>query len=459
MAVRLRYDRGSLHVTGADASDVSRLAPDGRTGGFRARACDHRAVVEELRDRGIDFDDGTLDLMPAPPLRANVELRAYQQDALDAWQRAGMRGVVVLPTGAGKTVVALKAIEAAQQPTLVLVPTLDLVEQWRARLRDTFDVDVGAQGGGERSLEALTVATYDSAYLHAARWGDRFGLVVFDEAHHLPSEGHRHAAEMLAAPFRLGLTATYERPDGLHERLPDLVGAPVFELSPEDLAGEHLASYTVERIETDLTPEERARYDERSAVYRALLAERREFRGFQGHKRLIMRSAIDPRAREALLAREAARDVMLNSQTKLDVLARLLERHRGARILVFTEHNRLVETIRRRFLVPGLTHHTPPAERAEALAAFRSGRWPVLATSKVLDEGVDVPSASVGIILSGSGSRREFVQRLGRILRPEPGKHARLYEVVSRGTAEERISERRRADDRDDEEAERAVPP
>lgn len=443
-APKLSYDRGTLVWAGTHPP-TGHFVQDPRTGECRAPARLYAEAQRALAEAGVAYDDRVMDELPVDELAADdTRLRDYQDEALDAWLVAEMRGVVAMPTGAGKTVVAIKAIEAAQAATLVVVPTLDLADQWRARLREAFGVRVGLQGGGERSLEALTVATYDSAYLHAAQWGSRFRLVVFDEVHHLPSEGYRHIAEMLAAPWRLGLSATYERPDGLHALLPDLVGPLVHEVEGARLAGTHLAPYTVERIHTDLTADERALYEAKHEVYVDFISTRKGFRGVQGHRRLIMRSGVDPDARRALLAREAARDVMMNGAAKLDELAQLLERHAGERVLVFTEHNRLVRNISLRFLVPAITHKTHPDERAQTLARFRAGDYSVVVTSKVLDEGVDVPAASVAIILSGSGSRREFVQRLGRILRPQPGKQARLYEVVSRGTTEETTSARRR---------------
>src|SRR5690606_9156089 len=123
-------------------------------------------------------------------------------------------GVVVLPTGAGKSQVAMMAIDQRRRSSLVVVPTLDLVRQWYDLLRTTFAIEVGVIGGGEYKLEALTVTTYDSAYLHMENIGNRFGLVVFDECHHLPSESYAFAARQCIAPFRLGLTATPDRADG-----------------------------------------------------------------------------------------------------------------------------------------------------------------------------------------------------------------------------------------------------
>jgi superfamily II DNA or RNA helicase len=135
--------------------------------------------------------------------------------------------------------------------------------------------------------------------------------------------------------------------------------------------------------------------------------------------------------------------VALNSEAKLDLLAKQLEAHEGERTLIFTLHNDLVYTISRRFLIPAVTYQTPKQERREILENFRNGSYTVVVTSQVLDEGVDVPEASVGFILSGTGSAREYVQRLGRLLRKVEGKQARLVEIVSKETVEARMSRKR----------------
>ena len=132
-------------------------------------------------------------------------------------------------------------------------------------------------------------------------------------------------------------------------------------------------------------------------------------------------------------------------EAKLELLKDILRNHSGEKILIFTADNDSAYEIGRRFILPVITHHTKSAERKEFLDRFRDGSYPVLVTSKVLNEGVDVPSAAVGVVFSGSGSVREHVQRLGRILRPSPGKpQAMLYELVSAGTSEEYTSGKRR---------------
>jgi superfamily II DNA or RNA helicase len=142
------------------------------------------------------------------------EPRPFQTEALVEFRRAQGRGVVVLPTGAGKSHLAVLAIHDRRRSTLVVVPTLDLVRQWYDLLRTSFGCEVGIVGGGSHELREITVTTYDSAYLHMQHFGARFGFVVFDECHHLPSETYQLAAELCLAPFRLGLSATPERPDG-----------------------------------------------------------------------------------------------------------------------------------------------------------------------------------------------------------------------------------------------------
>jgi superfamily II DNA or RNA helicase len=447
VTTRLRFEDGTVRIEGS-IPDLSFVEEDPRTGTGRVPAYRYAALRQVLSARGVDCDDRVLgdgDL-PTLDLSTTYDLREYQRDALDAWRDAGDRGVVELPTGSGKTVIAIGAMVALGTPTLVVVPTIDLLEQWRRELEAEFDVPVGQFGGGEQTEEAITVATYDSAYLRADEVGGDFGLVVFDEVHHLGGEGYRDIGRMLAAPARLGLTATFERPDGAHEVVSDLVGGKAYELDVDDLAGEHLAPYDIRRVSVELTPEEREAYEEAQGTFVDYLrTSNLRLDSGSDYQKLVMRSGTDPRAREALLAKQRARDVMMNSDAKVAALADLLDRHRGDRVIVFTAHTDLVYRLSRRFLVPAITNETGAKERREILERFREGTYSRVVTANVLDEGVDVPDANVAVILSGSGSEREFTQRLGRILRPkEDGGRATLYELVSEETAEENVAARRR---------------
>ncbi len=443
MEAVLRYDRGTVVVLG----DVHvPLRYDSRSGCYRDLAYKYRDVIDYLEKSGVEYEDEVLDPLPTPYFDVEIELREYQQDALERWM-VEKRGCIILPTGSGKTHVAMAAISSLSLPTLIVVPTLELVDQWVEKLSVFGKEWIGEFTGRKKELKPITVATYDSAYLNAEKLGNRFLLLVFDEVHHLPSESYRQIAEMSAAPYRLGLTATYERDDGKHSILPELVGGKVYELKPDDLAGEHLAEYTIRRIYVPLTDEERRAYEKRAEVFRRYIRSRGiKLRNVEDFHKVVMATGYDRMAYEALKAWDEARKIAFNSKNKIRKLAEILRQHRGDRIIIFTRYNDLVYTISRLFLIPAITYRTSKDERRMILDGFRRGRFRAIVSSQVLDEGIDVPDANVGIIVSGSGSGREYVQRLGRILRKSSGKEkAILYELISRDTGEVGASKRRRA--------------
>ena len=441
--VRLWFDRGTLLLDGDVSTPYGKWDP--RVGSFRIKAMHYRDVLAYLKESRIALEDDVVELPPVEALKSAVVLRSYQNEALRRWRHAGMRGILVLPTAAGKTYIALKAISLLRTQTLIVVPTLDLIDQWEKRVGDFLKVEAGVVGGGENVVRMITVSTYDSAYLQAEAMGNRFMFLVFDEVHHLASPSYMQIAEMYIAPYRMGLTATYERSDERHAFLPRLIGDPVYTVGVEELSGEHLSPYTHERVYVELTREEQRGYDSEMAVFKDYLKEKGfVLRSVEDFHRFIMTTGRDRRAREALLARNRAFKIALNSDSKLNLLAEELEAHRNEKILVFTLHNDLVYTISRRFLIPAITYQTPKEERREILENFRSGEYKVIVTSQVLDEGVDVPDASMGFILSGTGSTREYIQRLGRLLRKVEGKKAKLVEIVSRETMEVGMSRRRR---------------
>ena len=253
--MKLTFDRGTILVRGDIR--VPNSTWDERSKSFRAMALYYKDIIDFLKTSGFDFRDDVLDLVPCPELQSSVVLRDYQKQAMDAWIANDKRGIIVLPTGSGKTIIGIKAISLLNTSTLVVAPTLDLVDQWRSSLKKEFKVEVGVLGGGEWDIEALTVSTYDSAYIHADKLGNRFGLIIFDEVHHLPAAGYRNIAEMFASPFRMGLTATFEREDGLHTELNRLVGGMVFEKRVKELTGTHLSPFRLEKIAVELTEEEK----------------------------------------------------------------------------------------------------------------------------------------------------------------------------------------------------------
>ncbi len=420
---------------------------------FDARLHGHRAMPLHLPEieaaLGADARF-TFPLRPELPFPTRVVQlpRPYQAEALAAWRAAGGRGVVVLPTGAGKTFLAVLATHALRLWTLVLVPTLDLLAQWRTALQTGLDAPpdgVGVFGGGTQEIRPLTVITYESAARHP-RLLTRFGLLIADEVHHLPAPAYRRIAEGAIAPHRLGLSATPERGDSGHEHLPALIGPEVYRRGPEELARTgHISAYEERRVEVSLVRDERAQYDAHTKTYRGYLAARGlRVRSAEEFERLVLRrSGGDPLAYDALRAHQKARRIAFGARSKLSVVEELLERHRDERVLIFSEYNAAVEELGRRLCIPVIVHNTPIAERRAILERFRAGAYSKLATGRVLNEGVDVPDASVAIVLSGSGTRREHIQRLGRILRPKAG-GAILYELITRQTAEPGVAKRRR---------------
>ena len=440
---RLWFDKGTLLLKGEVGTPYGKWDP--RSGCYRLKASHYRDALEYFKESRIHCEDDVPNLPPLEQIKSNVELRTYQNKALDNWQHAGNRGVLVLPTAAGKTFIALKAIDLLKTQTLIIVPTLDLIDQWRKRVRECLGVEAGVVGGGENTVRMVTVSTYDSAYSQAAQLGNRFMFLVFDEVHHLASPGYMQIGEMYIAPYRMGLTATYERSDQRHALLPLIVGDPVYSIDIEELAGKHLSPYTYEKVSVELTPEEQQTYEAEMGVFKNYLHQRHiVLKSAADFQRFIMTTGRDPQAREALLARNRALRVAVNSEAKLNQLAERLETYGDEKILIFTLYNDLVYTISRRFLIPAVTYQTPREERREILANFGSGKYKVIVTSQVLDEGMDVPDASVGLILGGTGSTREYVQRLGRLLRKKEGKTAKLVEIISMETVEVGISRRRR---------------
>jgi len=440
---RLWFDKGTLLLKGEVGTPYGKWDP--RSGCYRLKASHYKDALEYFKESRIRYEDDVPNPPPLEQLKSNVELRAYQNKALDNWRRAGNRGVLVLPTAAGKTFIALKAIELLRTQTLIIVPTLDLIDQWRKRVRECLGVEAGVVGGGENTVRMVTVSTYDSAYSQAAQLGNKFMFLVFDEVHHLASPGYMQIGEMYIAPYRMGLTATYERSDQRHALLPLIVGDPVYSIDIEELAGKHLSPYTYEKVLVELTPEEQQTYEAEMSVFKNYLRQRRiVLKSAADFQRFIMTTGRDPHAREALLARNRALRVAVNSEAKLNLLAQRLEAYKYEKILIFTLYNDLVYTISRRFLIPAVTYQTPREERREILVNFGNGKYKVIVTSQVLDEGMDVPDASVGLILGGTGSTRETVQRLGRILRKKEGKTAKLVEIISKETVEVGISRRRR---------------
>lgn len=453
MSMVLNFDAGTLVLDGADSGSLPGAAlrllkNDTRSGNLRARACDYAELVIALREAKLPFEDKARKFSPLEHLTLAVSLipRPHQQEAFEAWRNNGFRGVAALPTGSGKTILAVMAAAYLKRPTLFLVPTIDLLGQWTGVLEHFFGCEIGMLGGGERKICDLTVSTYDSAVLNMEFLGDRFAFLVADECHHLPGPETRLAAAMSLAPFRLGLSATPELPDDRAAVLTDLLGPIVCQIHIDELEGKVLSPYVIHTMPVELDPDEAAIYTSNRKIYTDFLrANQLNFRFASEWGRFLGLCARLPNGRTVFQAFLTQRRIAQGGEAKIRKVWELVCAHCGERVILFTADNATAYEIGRRFAWPVITHRTKPVERKEFLAGFRSGDYSVLVTSKVLNEGVDVPTVGVGIILSGSGSVREHVQRLGRILRPAPGKEqAILYELISSGTGEENTSARRR---------------
>ena len=353
--------------------------------------------------------------------------------------------MISLPTGAGKTFIAILLIAETQRPTLVHVPTIDLMHQWSNVLKEHFGEAVGIFGGGEHELRDLTVTTYQSAVMHAPHYGNRFGFAIFDECHHLPGDQYQYAAISSIAPFRLGLSATPDRVDGKESRLYALVGECCYEAQVQELSGKTLSEYRVVTIAVDMEDIERIQYEEARRTYLSFLKQEKISMGTSsGWQRFLWKSSQSETGRAAFNAYLTQKRLSFASTAKKEWVWKLTQRHRGDRILIFTQDNDTAYQLGTRFFLPVLTHQTKQKERKAFLNGFRDGTYSILVTSKALNEGVDVPEANVAIIVSGSGSVREHVQRLGRILRKREGKQAVLYELISKQTSEQFVNRRRR---------------
>jgi superfamily II DNA or RNA helicase len=380
------------------------MGRDKRQHFLRTQPMNFSIVKNALRKQQTPFTVA-FEERPALPFETSLQLepRPYQEEALTRWLAEGSAGVVVLPTGAGKTLVAAMAIHETGLWTLAVVPTLDLLQQWRNALASALDLSPGAEGlkrdplrsaeavdakdlnalrsaplrplravdgsttsemigvfgGGEKDIRPITIITYDSAALYP-RELRRFGLLIFDECHHLPAPTYRLIAESAFTPLRLGLSATPERSDMAHVDLDGLIGPEVYRRSPSELTeGHYLAEYKEVSIDIALSSEDEARYAKQRDIYRSFLRRRRislnSPEDFQ--KKLIFMSARDPEAREAMLAWREARSIAMNAPAKYAEIERLLLLHASDQVILFSEYNPVVEEISRRFCLPCINYY------------------------------------------------------------------------------------------------------
>ncbi len=421
---------------------------DDRTGSWTCDAIHYRSSLEALIDSEIQISDQVpqwrsihwpkVDLFPPRP---------EQAEAVESWTNKGQRGLIVMPTGTGKTEVALEIMHRTAVSTLVVSPVRDLMYQWHRRILSGLGYDAGIIGDNTHNLKPVTVTTYDSACIHMQKLGDVFGLIIFDECHHLPGDLRREAALMSAAPLRLGLTATLERADGRHADLMKLIGPLAYEMPLSLARGKTLAEYETIRIPVHLNEDEQRLYDILSDQVREFIYnKRRENKGYTWQD-LCAESGSDPEARKVQKAYNAKQAIEDRAAEKLRVLEDIFRLHHGSRTIVFTGTNTMAREVSLRFLIPCLLNHSRKKERLEILDGFAKGDYPAIVANRVLDEGVDIPKAKVAVVLGGRTSASQAIQRLGRVLRRSGNEKAFLYEVVCQNTKEEERSRKRRRTD------------
>jgi superfamily II DNA or RNA helicase len=407
----------------------------------------YQRIREYLVSKGIYVEDqigfAVDKYLPIKP-SLSIKLRDYQEEAVSAWISNNYKGIVSLPTGSGKTVVGIAAVVRKPVWTLVVAFTREQMRQWRDHFIKGCSASPGIIGlfySDEKRIAPITISTYQTAFRHIEKLSLYFQLLIVDEVHHLPADKFRAIALGMFSPYRLGLSATVTREDGRHEELFPLMGGVVYHKSPQELveAG-YLSPYRIETIKVDLTPDERKKFEELRKKYRELS------RGMEFEELVKAAKNGDELAAEALKVRSELRQLIHNAKKKIEKVKEIVskELQKGSKILVFTQYIEQAEELGKVLGAPVVTGETEKKVRDRNFQLFREGLERVLVLTTVGDEGIDIPDANVGIIVAGTGSKRQFIQRLGRLLRPKEGKQAVLYEIVARGTPEELESRRRK---------------
>lgn len=379
--------------------------------------------VEDL----AGYDEGdpcTIELKERTPRDLPFIVRDYQESAIGAFYRGGAleggSGVIVLPCGAGKTIVGIGVMNLLKTQTLILVTNTVALRQWREELLDKTTVDpdmIGEYSGERKDIRSITIATYN-ILTYRRRKSDEFvhfnlfmsrnwGLIIYDEVHLLPAPVFRMTSE-IQSKRRLGLTATLIREDGLETDVFSLIGPKKFDMPWKLL---EKSSWIAEALCTEI----RIPLPESLRAPYSVAGDREKFR------------------------------IASENEDKIDIVIRMVNHHRGANILIIGQYLAQLREIARKFNFPIITGSTPVSERESMYSRFKRGEISTLVVSKVANFSVDLPDANVAIQVSGTfGSRQEEAQRLGRILRPKAGENrAYFYNVISSHSVEEKFAHNR----------------
>ena len=379
--------------------------------------------VEDL----AGYDEGNkyaFNLRPVTKGGIKFGMRDYQRASIESFHSNGRNdggsGVVVLPCGAGKTIVGMGVMQIVGAETLILVTNTLSIRQWTNEILDKTDIpesDIGEYSGEKKEIKPITIATYNILTHRKKKGGDfthfnifsanNWGLIVYDEVHLLPAPVFRMTSE-LQAKRRLGLTATLVREDGLEEDVFSLIGPKKYDVPWKELETKSwIAEAKCVEVRVNMEEELRVKY--------SVADDREKFR------------------------------IASENPEKLKAIQAIIEKHEDSHLLVIGQYINQLEEISRHFKVPLITGKTPLSERQELYQAFRDGSIKRLVVSKVANFSIDLPDANIAIQVSGTfGSRQEEAQRLGRILRPKSGDNTAIfYSLISRDTNEERFGHNR----------------
>jgi DNA excision repair protein ERCC-3 len=416
----LSEDKAVLAEVGRQKK-IKELITEPTVGGFVLAEWARGSVKQELLKIGWPAEDlagyASGEPMGIDLVTDDWSLRDYQRQAVDRFNDLGS-GVVVLPCGAGKTLVGASAMAEIKTNTLILVTNSVSARQWKQELvnRTTLSEEqIAEYSGSSKELAEVTIATYQilttkraGQYRHLELLNARdWGLVIYDEVHLLPAPIFKMTAE-LQAKRRLGLTATLVREDGREGDVFSLIGPKRFDALWKDIEAEgYIAPANCYEVRIPLTDEKRMEY--------AIAQQEERFR------------------------------IASTTEEKITLAKKILEKHPDEPALIIGQYLDQIEEFSKRLEIPKLTGETPVDEREHLYKAFREGTIPALIVSRVANFSVDLPEASVAIQVSGSfGSRQEEAQRLGRVMRPKAdGRSAHFYTLISRDTVEQDFAQNR----------------
>ena len=389
--------------------------------GFRIQPWARGQLKQQLLKLGWPAEDNA-GFTPGTPFEISLDnsewdLRDYQQQAVAKFQ-AGGSGVVVLPCGAGKTLVGAATMAQLKRNTLILVTNTVAARQWRDELlaRTTLkEEDIAEYSGSSKELAPVTIATYQilttkrkGEFAHLALLDARdWGLIIYDEVHLLPAPIFKMTAD-LQARRRLGLTATLVREDGRESDVFSLIGPKRFDAPWKDIEAQgYIAPAECFEVRVELPDEERMEY--------------------------------------AIADGDARFRIAATANAKIPLMKKILAKHAGEPTLIIGQYLDQIDEVAELLNIPKLTGQTPVDEREQLYKDFRSGKLAALVVSKVANFSVDLPEASVAIQISGAfGSRQEEAQRLGRLLRPkQDGRTAQFYTLIARDTLEQDFAQNR----------------